>query len=87
MLVAIVHSILLNINDAESCDLLCKQCNASAVFADNRCECNLSDNNDKGIMTSLNSLHLNILEMIDCVEIISKKIISHACYIFDEILF
>ncbi|KAL6439170.1 hypothetical protein ACFW04_003838 [Cataglyphis niger] len=47
--VAIVQSTLLDINDAESCDLLCAQCNASAVFAHDRCECNSSDNNDKEV--------------------------------------
>ncbi|GAB1866461.1 hypothetical protein CAJAP_07540 [Camponotus japonicus] len=45
--VAIVHSTLLDINDAESCDLLCKQCNVSAIFANDRCECNVFNNNDK----------------------------------------
>ncbi|XP_050456257.1 uncharacterized protein LOC126853987 isoform X1 [Cataglyphis hispanica] len=47
--VAIVQSTLLDINDAKSCDLLCAQCNASAVFAHDRCECNSSDNSDKGV--------------------------------------
>lgn len=52
ILAAIVQSTLLDINDAKSCDLLCAQCNASAVFAHDRCECNFSDNNDKGIIIS-----------------------------------
>ncbi|XP_029161682.1 uncharacterized protein LOC114933323 [Nylanderia fulva] len=61
------HCTLLNINDAESCDLLCKQCNTSAVFTDDRCECNLSDNNDKGaeciqrIQREIEAIDLNIL--------------------------
>lgn len=50
ILVVMVHSTLLDINDAESCDLLCKQCNVSAIIANDRCECNFSNNNDKGII-------------------------------------
>ncbi|XP_070170061.1 uncharacterized protein [Polyergus mexicanus] len=65
--VAIVQSTLLGINDIKSCDLLCKQCNASAIFAYDRCECNFSDNNDKGaeciqrIQREIQTIDLNTL--------------------------
>ncbi|KAL0106175.1 hypothetical protein PUN28_016118 [Cardiocondyla obscurior] len=44
-----IHGILLNANDAETCNLLCVQCNASAVFANNECECNFAENSDKDL--------------------------------------
>ncbi|XP_011693975.1 PREDICTED: uncharacterized protein LOC105453587 isoform X1 [Wasmannia auropunctata] len=44
---ATIHGILLNANDAETCNLLCIQCNASAVFANGHCECNFADDSDK----------------------------------------
>ncbi|KAM0734837.1 hypothetical protein ACS0PU_011300 [Formica fusca] len=65
--VAIVQSTLLDINDIKSCDLLCKQCNASAIFAYDRCECNFSDDNDKGaeciqrIQREIQTIDLNTL--------------------------
>lgn len=50
-----IHGILLDANDAETCNLLCVQCNASAVFANDHCECNSADDSDKGII-----LHLQV---------------------------
>ncbi|XP_011876042.1 PREDICTED: uncharacterized protein LOC105566563 isoform X1 [Vollenhovia emeryi] len=41
--VAAIHGILLDTNDAETCDLLCVQCNASAVFENGHCDCNFAD--------------------------------------------
>lgn len=51
MLAVTIHGILLDANDAETCNLLCVQCNASAVFANDHCECNFAD--DKGIIIRL----------------------------------
>lgn len=50
MLAATIHGFLLDANDAETCNLLCIQCNATAVFANDRCECNFADDSDKGII-------------------------------------
>ncbi|XP_072765616.1 uncharacterized protein [Anoplolepis gracilipes] len=64
--VAIIQSTLLDINDAKFCDLLCKQCNGSAVMTDNCCECNFPDNYDKvkcikHIEREIQAVDLNIL--------------------------
>lgn len=40
----------MDINDAETCNLLCGQCNATSVFANSLCECSLTDNNNEGII-------------------------------------
>ncbi|RLU21544.1 hypothetical protein DMN91_005917 [Ooceraea biroi] len=67
MLVAIIHGILLDTNDAEICNLLCEQCNASAVFSDDYCECNFSDDNDEGteciqrLQREIQTIDLNVL--------------------------
>ncbi|XP_011630369.1 uncharacterized protein LOC105422622 isoform X3 [Pogonomyrmex barbatus] len=44
---ATIYGSLLDANDAETCNLLCVQCNASAVFANGHCECNFADDIDK----------------------------------------
>ena len=48
-MLAAIHGILLDANDAETCNLLCIKCNASAIFANGNCECNFVDDNNKGI--------------------------------------
>ncbi|XP_026825875.1 uncharacterized protein LOC105285909 isoform X2 [Ooceraea biroi] len=64
---AIIHGILLDTNDAEICNLLCEQCNASAVFSDDYCECNFSDDNDEGteciqrLQREIQTIDLNVL--------------------------
>jgi hypothetical protein len=50
MYVAVIHSILLDTNDIEICNLLCEQCNSSAIVSnDHYCECNFTDDSDRGI--------------------------------------
>ncbi|XP_028049740.2 uncharacterized protein LOC105838105 isoform X1 [Monomorium pharaonis] len=64
-----IHGILLDANDPETCNLLCVQCNATAVFADGRCECNFTDNNDEvsgteciqSIQKEIQAIELNML--------------------------
>lgn len=41
-----IHGILLDISDDEICSVLCKECNASAVFVNNQCNCNFNDDNE-----------------------------------------
>lgn len=57
MFAAAIHGILLDANDAETCNLLCIQCNASAVFANGHCECNFADDSEKGIIMHLQIYH------------------------------
>ncbi|XP_011139298.1 uncharacterized protein LOC105183116 isoform X2 [Harpegnathos saltator] len=47
---AVIHGILLDINDDEICNLLCKQCNGtSAVIANSQCECDFNDSDNEGV--------------------------------------
>ncbi|XP_018365855.1 PREDICTED: uncharacterized protein LOC108763052 [Trachymyrmex cornetzi] len=64
---AAIHGILLDANDAETCNLLCIKCNASAVFANDHCECNFIDDSNKGaeciqhIQKEIQAVELNML--------------------------
>ncbi|XP_039311833.1 uncharacterized protein LOC105195450 isoform X1 [Solenopsis invicta] len=66
---ATIHNILLDANDAETCNLLCVQCNASAVFEDGHCECNFADDSDKvsgeecvqSIQREIQAIEMNML--------------------------
>lgn len=52
-MLAAIHGILLNANDAETCNFICIKCNATAVFANGHCECNFVDDSNKGIIIHL----------------------------------
>ncbi|KAL6260192.1 hypothetical protein P5V15_007726 [Pogonomyrmex californicus] len=66
---ATIYGSLLDANDAETCNLLCVQCNASAVFANGHCECNFADDIDKvsgaeciqRVQREIQDIELNIL--------------------------
>ncbi|XP_077274745.1 uncharacterized protein LOC143904186 isoform X1 [Temnothorax americanus] len=64
-----IHGILLNANDAATCNLLCVQCNATAVFANGHCECNFDEGSDEvsgskclhRIQKEIQAIELNML--------------------------
>ncbi|XP_018342442.1 PREDICTED: uncharacterized protein LOC108748670 [Trachymyrmex septentrionalis] len=60
-----IHGILLDANDAETCNLLCIKCNGSAVFANGHCECNFVDDSNKEciqhIQKEIQAVELNML--------------------------
>ncbi|XP_024878317.1 uncharacterized protein LOC112458763 isoform X1 [Temnothorax curvispinosus] len=64
-----IHGILLDANDAETCNLLCVQCNATAVFANGHCECNFDEGSDEvsgseclhRIQKEIQAIELNML--------------------------
>ncbi|XP_012056879.1 PREDICTED: uncharacterized protein LOC105619976 [Atta cephalotes] len=62
---AAIHGILLDANDAETCNLLCIKCNASAIFANGNCECNFVDDSNKEciqhIQKEIQAVELNML--------------------------
>ncbi|XP_011062831.1 PREDICTED: uncharacterized protein LOC105151058 isoform X1 [Acromyrmex echinatior] len=62
---AAIHGILLDANDAETCNLLCIKCNTSAVFENGHCECNFVDDSNKEciqqIQKEIQAIELNML--------------------------
>ncbi|XP_018300723.1 uncharacterized protein [Mycetomoellerius zeteki] len=62
---AAIHGILLNANDAETCNFICIKCNATAVFANGHCECNFVDDSNKEciqhIQREIQAVELNML--------------------------
>ncbi|XP_018398677.1 PREDICTED: uncharacterized protein LOC108776528 [Cyphomyrmex costatus] len=62
-----IHGNLIDVNDAETCNLLCIKCNASAVFANGHCECNFVEDSNKGaeciqnIQREIQAVELNML--------------------------
>ncbi|XP_071653874.1 uncharacterized protein [Temnothorax longispinosus] len=61
-----IHGILLDANDAETCNLLCVQCNATAVFANGHCECTFDEGSDE--VSGLECLH-RIQKEIQAIEL------------------